>query len=183
MRVCTNTNPLWGGCPVPFADKDALFYEVLKIGFSDLQERFVAIRAKGDKATSKEQALKRCCMLSQTYISWASESTALWHMMFGRIGMLCRNETLQHSDLSRDTPFDVSLKVTRDLFRLELLGKEPDRSDIRCIWSVTHGAADLAQSGVRMLHTQPDQICADTTVRCLRSIGFETAPPKAPAQQ
>ncbi|MBV1864499.1 MAG: TetR/AcrR family transcriptional regulator [Rhodobacteraceae bacterium] len=166
-----------------FADKDALFYEVVKIGFSDLRERFVAIRAEGDKATSREQALKRCFMLSQTYICWANENTALWHMMFGRIGMLCRNETMQNSDLSRYTPFDVSLEVTRDLFTLGLLEKEPDMSDIRFIWSATHGAADLAQSGARMDHTQLDKICADTTVRCLRSIGFEMALPKAPAQQ
>lgn len=155
-----------------FPDKDSLFHEVVRIGFFDLRERFLVVRPEGDQAKTQEQAIERCFTLARTYILWANENTALWHMMFGRIGMMCRDEIMLNPDLSRYTPFDVSLEITRDLFRLGLLKSEPDMSDIRYMWSATHGAADLAQSGARMDFEQLDQICEDTALRNLRSIGL-----------
>jgi len=155
-----------------FPDKDSLFHEVVKIGFFDLRERFLAIRPEGDIATTNEQAIERCFTLARTYILWANENTALWHMMFGRIGMMCRDGIMQNPELSRYTPFDVSLEVTRDLYHMGLLQAEPDMSDVRYVWSATHGAADLTISGARMDFEQIDQICEDTALRNLRAIGL-----------
>lgn len=160
-----------------FPDKDALFFEVVHIGFFEMRERFLSIRPEGDIAKTKEQAIERCFALAYNYINWASENTALWHMMFGRIGMMCREVIVQDPDLMRYTPFDVSLEVVRDLFRLGLLSVEPTMADVRFMWSATHGAADLAQSGARLDHEQLDQICHDTAVRNLRSIGVEIDSP------
>ncbi|MCP5086692.1 MAG: TetR/AcrR family transcriptional regulator [Rhodobacteraceae bacterium] len=156
-----------------FADKDALFSEIVKIGFFDLRERFLAIRPEGDAAKTPEQAVERCFTLARTYIRFAHENTALWHMMFGRAGMQCRDELMQDPELARYTPFDVSMEITRDLFRLGLLTDEPDLHDIRYMWSATHGAADLAQSGARMDFEQLDEICDETARRNLRSVGLD----------
>ncbi|MCP5072441.1 MAG: TetR/AcrR family transcriptional regulator [Rhodobacteraceae bacterium] len=156
-----------------FADKDALFSEIVKIGFFDLRERFLAIRPEGDAAKTAEQAIERCFALARTYIHYAHENTALWHMMFGRAGMQCRDELMQDPELARYTPFDVSLEITRDLFRLGLLPQEPDLHDIRYMWSAVHGAADLAQSGARMDFEQLDEICDGTARRNLRSVGLD----------
>lgn len=156
-----------------FPDKDSLFFELVKIGFFDLREKFLAIRAEGDIANNKEQAIGRCFDLARTYITWASENTALWHMMFGRIGMLCRDELMQNEELKRYTPFDVSLELSRDLFRLGVLAKEPELADVRFMWSATHGAAALAISGARLDFEQLDQICHDTALRNLRALGLD----------
>ena len=78
-----------------FADKDALFSEIVKIGFFDLRERFLAIRAEGDAAKTNQQAIARCFKLARTYIHFAIENTALWHMMFGRVGMQCKEELMK----------------------------------------------------------------------------------------
>ncbi len=160
-----------------FPDKDALFFEVVNIGFFEMHDRFLAVRPEGDVAKNRQQAIERCFALARTYINWASENTALWHMMFGRIGMMWREKMIQDPELIRYTPFDVSLEVTRDLYRLGMLQAEPTMADIRFMWSATHGAADLAQSGARLDHEQLDQICHDTTVRNLRSIGLEVEAP------
>ena len=111
--------------------------------------------------------------MAETYIRYAHENNALWHMMFGRVGMMCRDELMQDPELARYTPFDVGMELGNDLFRMGLLEKQPDIADNRYIWSAIHGAADLAQSGARLDHDQLDQVITDTVHRNMRSIGLD----------
>jgi len=92
-----------------FADKDALFAEIVKIGFFDLRARFLAIRPEGDAAKTEDQAIGRFFQLAHGFIHWAYENTALWHMMFGRVGMQCRDKLMKDPELARYTPLDVAL--------------------------------------------------------------------------
>lgn len=156
-----------------FADKDALLTEIVKMGFFDVRERFFAVRPEGDIAKTPKQAIDRCFKLAQTYISFAFDNDALWHMMFGRVGMLCREELMKDPDLKRYTPFDVCVEINMDLHRVGLLKNEPTLADVRYQWSATHGAADLAQSGARMDHEALDQIIDETVRRNLLSMGID----------
>lgn len=156
-----------------FADKDALLMEIVKIGFFDVRERFFAVRPEGATARTPKEAIDRCFALARTYISFAFENNALWHMMFGRVGMLCRDELMQDPDLMRYTPFDVCVEINMDLYRVGLLAEAPTLSDVRYQWSATHGAADLAQSGARKDHEALDQIIEETVIRNLRSVGLD----------
>lgn len=155
-----------------FADKDTLLAEIVKIGFFDLREKFVTIRPEGAIAKSPEQAIARCRATCRTYITFAHENNALWHMMFGRVGMMCRDELMTDPDLKRYTPFDVGMELGRDLHRVGLLDHEPDIADNRYIWSAIHGAADLAQSGARLDSDHLDQIIEDTVQRNMRMLGI-----------
>lgn len=156
-----------------FEDKDALLAEVVRRGFFDVRERFLAIRPEGAVARSPEEAVARCFALARCYIGFALENTATWHMMFGRVGCKCRQSLLSNSELMRYTPFDVSMEITRDLHRVGLLRREPTLADVRFQWSATHGAADLAQSGARMDHDQLDRIIDETVRRNLLSVGLD----------
>ena len=156
-----------------FADKDALFHEIVKIGFFDIRSRFLDIRPENGAAKGTDEAVRRCFAVSHTFIHWANENTALWHMMFGRIGMLCRDELMQDPELKRYTPFDVCIGITRDLYDLGLLSREPDMQDTRYMCSATHGAAALALSGARLDFEQLDMICDETALRNLRAIGLK----------
>ena len=156
-----------------FADKDSLLAEIVKIGFFDLRERFLAIRPENDPATTPKQALDRCFAVARTYILFAHENNALWHMMFGRVGMMCRDELMQDPELKRYTPFDVCMEIMNDLYDLGMIPRRPELADNRYMWSATHGAADLAQSGARLDHDQLDQVIEDTVVRNLLTIGLD----------
>ncbi|MEM6619391.1 MAG: TetR/AcrR family transcriptional regulator [Pseudomonadota bacterium] len=156
-----------------FSDKDALLMEMVRLGFFDVRERFLRIRPEGAVATSKREAIDRCFQLARTYIEFAHENAALWHMMFGRVGMLCRTEIMQDPELARYTPFDVCVEINRDLYRAGLLLREPTLSDVRYQWSATHGAADLTQSGARLDHQNLDQIIMETVHRNLLSVGID----------
>lgn len=158
-----------------FADKDSLLSEIVKIAFFDLRERFISIRPEGAIAQTPEEAIARCRATVRTYITYAHENNALWHMMFGRVGMMCRDELMQDPELKRYTPFDVGFELGRDLFRLGLIPREPDIADNRYIWSAIHGAADLAQSGARLDFEQLDQVIEDTVQRNMRMLGFDLA--------
>lgn len=156
-----------------FADKDTLLMEIVKLGFFDIRERFFNIRPEGGAAKTKKQAIERCYQLARTYITFAFENNAQWHMMFGRVGMLVREEMMQDPELRRYTPFDVCIEINMDLYRVGLLDKEPTLADVRYQWSATHGAADLAQSGARMDHEELDQIIEDTVRRNLLALGID----------
>lgn len=156
-----------------FADKDTLLAEIVKIGHCELRGKFLAIRPEGAIAKSPKEAIDRCHAIVRIYITFAHDNNALWHMMFGRIGVICRDEMIQNPELSRYTPFDVGMELGNDLFRNGLLPKQPDIADNRYIWSAIHGAADLAQSGARMDYAQLDQIIADTVKRNMRAVGLD----------
>lgn len=156
-----------------FADKDTLLAEIVKIGHCELRSKFLAIRPEGAIAKTPKQAIERCYEIVRVYITFAHDNNALWHMMFGRVGMICRDEMIQDPELIRYTPFDVGMELGNDLFRHGLLTRQPDVADNRYIWSAIHGAADLAQSGARMDHAQLDQIITDTVTRNMRSVGLD----------
>lgn len=156
-----------------FADKDTLLGAIVKIGFFDLRDRFLAVRPEGAVAQTPQQAIDRCFEVARAYITFAHDNNALWHMMFGRIGMICRDEMVKDPELTRYTPFDVGMAICNDLYYHGLLPRCPDVADNRYIWSAIHGAADLAQSGARMDYERLDEVISDTTYRNLRALGLD----------
>lgn len=159
-----------------FPDKDTLLGEIVSLGFDDLREIFLTIRPENDTAQSLETVLKRSHDMTDGYIRFAFKKPALWHMMFGRIGNKCRDEEMVNEpEKMRYTPMDATSENLKDLYRLGYLETPPTLSDVRYIWSATHGAADLAQSGLRLDSDQLDQIIQETTDRNLRAIGYSPA--------
>lgn len=154
-----------------FPDKDALLMEVTHMGFTNLRDIFTAIRPKDAPANSLEQAKSRSYEMVSAYIRFALARPALWRMMFGRIGIMCRDNT---SPEDREyTPLDITGGNLMDFYRLGGIETEPTISDVRYIWSATHGAADLAQSGARLDADQLDAVIQQTVDRNLRSIGVQ----------
>ena len=155
-----------------FADKDALLVEIVMLGFVELRERFFAIRPQGDTAHTVQHALTRSEKFVTEYMDFALEKPALWHMMFGRVGNLAREILMADTEKCSYTPFDAILQNILDLYRLGALDHEPDLADVRYLWSATHGAADLAQSGARLDSDQIEEVCKQTMERNLRAIGL-----------
>lgn len=160
-----------------FEDKDALLTEIVFIGFMEMRGLFLAIRPEGNNARSVEEAVSRAESMARTYIEFAFTKPALWHMMFGRVGNLCRDRMMENQDLKRYTPFDAVHQNLLDFYRLGFLDKEPTLSDVRYVWSATHGTADLAQSGARLDSDQLEMVIHDTVSRNLRAIGYTGSGP------
>lgn len=156
-----------------FDDKESLLKEVTIIGFDEMRDKFTSIRPEGANAKNIEEALDRIRACTRTYVLFAQARPALWHMMFGRIGAACRDALMKDEERMRYTPFDVVSENLLDLYRLGAVKREPTAADVRFTWSAVHGAADLAQSGARLDADQIDQVIEDTTVRSLRSIGYD----------
>ncbi len=153
-----------------FPDKDALLMEVTHMGFNNLREVFTTIRPSDAPATSIEQAKSRSFEMVSAYIRFSLARPALWRMMFGRIGILCRDKMATSEDKAY-TPLDATGANLMDLYRLGGMKTAPDISDVRYMWSATHGAADLAQSGARLDADQLEQVIQQTVERNLRSVG------------
>lgn len=156
-----------------FADKDALLAEIALMAGLELRHAFHTIRPENDPAKSIDQCVERGFAFTRTYIHFAIDNPALWRMMFGRIGLLVRVHKMKDPEFMRYTTFDAAIQNNLDLYRLGGLDREPTMDDHRYMWSATHGAADLAQSGARFDADQLDKICAETSLRNLRALGFK----------
>lgn len=154
-----------------FEDKDALLKEVVHLGMEDLKGLFRTLRPEGQVARSVAEAVRRIYDLGRIYTSFAAANPTLWRQMFGRVGVMCRADHMKDPEMMHYTPLDVATECVRDLHRLGALGREPDIQDIRFMWSAVHGAADLAQSGVRLDGDDMDLVARQTARRCLLALG------------
>jgi AcrR family transcriptional regulator len=156
-----------------FADKDALLIEIAMTTNMRLRDAFHAIRPEGNRAKTVEECIHRGYAMVRTYIHFAHENPALWNLMFGRIGMKSRDEAMKDPDIMRYTAFDVAIENNLDLYRLGAIPREPDMDDHRYMWSATHGAAALTQSGARLDSGDLERVCVETAKRNFRSIGLK----------
>ncbi len=154
-----------------FDDKDALLVEIASQGVIHMRDAFHEIRPEGDTATEAALAVARAFRMSRKYVHFAHEMPTLWRMMFGRIGMMCREGFMADTEFRRYTSMDVVRENMMDLHRLGVLSRTPELQDVRFFWSAVHGAADLAQCGARLDGAMLDFVADDTTRRSLRAIG------------
>jgi AcrR family transcriptional regulator len=155
-----------------FADKEELLIEIAYNAFMDLRDAFLLVRPEGDIADSPEEAIDRSFRLGRIYMKFAHDNPTLWRLMFGRIGLRCRECRLMNNpDLMKYTVLDVASENFRDLWRTGALPREPNIQDIRYMWSALHGAADLAQSGARLDGEDYLEVADQTVRRNLRSVG------------
>ena len=154
-----------------FEDKDALLKEVVHQGFLELREAFFDIRPEGAEARDAAHAVSRCFAMNRAFVRFAQKNPTLWRMMFGRIGVMCREDHLKDPELTRYTIMDVAHHNALDLWHHGALEREPDLSDVRFTWSAIHGAADLAQSGARFDGGDIVSVADQTTIRSLRALG------------
>lgn len=154
-----------------FADKDALLKAVAHQGFDELRETFFAIRPEGDAAPDAETAVARSFAMGRAFVAFAHANPTLWRMMFGRVGVMCRQDHESDPERMRYTILDCSRENCEDIWRNGGSRVAPTLDDIRFMWSAVHGAADLTQSGVRMGESCQVTIADQTTTRCLRALG------------
>ncbi|WP_232823040.1 TetR/AcrR family transcriptional regulator [Oceanibium sediminis] len=158
-----------------FCDKDELMTEVAHHGFQDLSATFYEIRPEGAVAADAHEAAIRAFRMGRAFVDFAHRNPTLWRMMFGRIGVLCREKYSQNPEFMRYTIRDVVHENARDLFNAGGMATEPTLDDIRFLWSAIHGAADLTQSGLRLDETGQDAVADQTTLRSLRALGCDEA--------
>lgn len=154
-----------------FQDKDALLIEVAHLGFMQLREGFHAIRPEGAEAENAKQAISRAYAFGDCYTAFAAENPTLWRLMFGRIGVLCRDSDLLKPELRTYTILDAANENIVDLFKCGALTRSPSFQDVRFAWSAIHGAADLAQSGARLDGSEIMRVSQETTRRTLLALG------------
>lgn len=158
-----------------FADKDSLLVEIVLLGFHEVREIFLTIRPEGKPAKTVQECYEISRKMCHAYVHFALKKPALWHMMFGRVGNIARDSMMADPELCRYTPFDAILENMRDMHALGALDHAPDLADVRYVWSATHGAADLAQSGARLDSDAIEAVIEQTFERNMRAIGFQSA--------
>jgi len=158
-----------------FEDKDALLKAVAFQGFLDMRQAFFSIRPEGDRAVSAQAAVARAFRIGRAFVSFAQGNPSLWRMMFGRIGVMCREDQMWDSGMRRYTMMDVVTENYCDLHAHGGIPRAPDIEDVRFSWSAIHGAADLLQCGARLDCGDIVAVADQTTTRSLRALACRDA--------
>jgi len=155
-------------CYRHFRDKDAIFQELARRGFTRL-----AARMKADLAaiarTSPERSL---VALGHAYVGFALEHPSSYRAMFGPTGVDARDDLLRGAYPEGEGPYDLLKETVRAW--AERIERDIDVDDASvALWASVHGIASLLIEGaLRPEDEKAQRRILDTTLAAMLA-GFE----------
>ncbi len=128
-----------------FANREDLLFEVAKIGFALLEQRFAGAFDPSVAPSDATEARQRLILLGQAYVQFADDMPALWRLMFGSQAEAYRNRANFYG--TRNS-YEFLPAVLTGLFQQGVITAKPDEHDALFAWSAIHGAATLRSGRV-----------------------------------
>lgn len=128
-----------------FANREDLLFEVAKIGFALLEQRFAGAFDPSVAPSDATEARQRLILLGQAYVQFADDMPALWRLMFGSQAEAYRNRANFYG--TRNS-YEFLPAVLTGLFQQGVITTKPDEHDALFAWSAIHGAATLRSGRV-----------------------------------
>lgn len=128
-----------------FANREDLLFEVARIGFALLEQRFAGAFDPSVAPSDATEARQRLILLGQAYLQFADDMPALWRLMFGSQAEIYRNRANFHG--TRNS-YEFLPAVLTGLFQQGVITTKPDEHDALFAWSAIHGAATLRSGRV-----------------------------------
>jgi AcrR family transcriptional regulator len=128
-----------------FANREDLLFEVAKIGFALLEQRFAGAFDPSVAPSDATEARQRLILLGQAYLQFADDMPALWRLMFGSQAEAYRNRANFYG--TRNS-YEFLPAVLTGLFQQGVITTKPDEHDALFAWSAIHGAATLRSGRV-----------------------------------
>jgi len=128
-----------------FGSRDDLLFEVARIGFDRLRQRFEDAFDIAVPPPSPKEACQRLFRLAHAYLQFADDEPALWRLMFGAQAEVYRNTA--HPD-GEPNSYEYLPAALVGLYRQGVITKFPDEQAALFAWSAVHGAATLRSGRV-----------------------------------
>ncbi len=128
-----------------FANREDLLFEVARIGFALLEQRFAGAFDPSVPPSDAAEARQRLIRLGQAYLQFADDMPALWRLMFGS-----QAEAYRDSENLRGVPksYEFLLVALMGLRQKGVITAEPNEQNALFAWSAIHGSAALRSGRV-----------------------------------
>jgi AcrR family transcriptional regulator len=128
-----------------FASREYLLFEIAKIGFNRLRERFEAAFDISTPPSDPETARHRLIKLAQAYLQFADDEPALWRLIFG-----AQAQAYRQTANAEDGPnsYEYLPAALLGLYVQGVIPTQPSERDALFAWSAVHGTATLRSGRV-----------------------------------
>lgn len=128
-----------------FGSRDDLLFEVARIGFDRLRQRFEDAFDIAVPPSSPKEARQRLFHLARAYLQFADDEPALWRLMFGAQAEVYRNTA--HLGEEPDS-YEYLPAALIGLYQHGVISAQPNEQAALFAWSAVHGAATLRSGRV-----------------------------------
>ena len=128
-----------------FDSREGLLFEVARIGFKRLRQRFASAFDIKAPPSDVEEARLRLSRLAQAYLQFADDEPALWRLIFGAQAEAYR-QTID-SEIDPDS-YEYLPAALLGLYLTGVVPTLPSERDALFAWSAVHGAATLRSGRV-----------------------------------
>lgn len=129
-------------CYRHYKDKNAILKSLAQKGFTEMAKSMNADLKRKNDASAEEKIE----ILSQGYLRFALEQSALFHVMFGNLGVDSRDPSLKGDYENGHGPYDILVGIVTDWTGEKNLRKKPTEAALE-IWSAIHGLTCLILDG------------------------------------
>ncbi len=150
-----------------FDSRENLLFEVARIGFNRLRQRFASAFDIASPPSDAEEARRRLNRLAQAYLQFADEEPALWRLIFG-----AQAEAYRQTVDSRDNPdsYEYLPAALLGLYLKGVVPTQPSERDALFAWSAVHGAATLRSGRVPGALISIPELANEVAERVIRAM-------------
>lgn len=150
-----------------FDSRENLLFEVARIGFNRLRQRFASAFDIASPPSDAEEARLRLNRLAQAYLQFADEEPALWRLIFG-----AQAEAYRQTVDSRDNPdsYEYLPAALLGLYLKGVVPTQPSERDALFAWSAVHGAATLRSGRVPGALISIPELANEVAERVIRAM-------------
>jgi AcrR family transcriptional regulator len=153
-----------------FDSREGLLFEVARIGFNRLRQRFASAFDISVPPSDAEEARLRLSRLAQAYLQFADDEPALWRLIFG-----AQAEAYRQTIDSEDDPdsYEYLPAALLGLYLEGLIPTPPSERDALFAWSAVHGAATLRSGRVPGALISIPELSNEVAERVIRAMKHE----------
>jgi AcrR family transcriptional regulator len=150
-----------------FDSREGLLFEVARIGFNRLRQRFASAFDITAPPSDSEDARLRLSRLAHAYLQFADDEPAVWRLIFG-----AQAEAYRQTIDSQGKPdsYEYLPAALLGLYLKGLVPTPPSERDALFAWSAVHGAATLRSGRVPGALIPISELANEVAERVIRSM-------------
>jgi len=152
-----------------FDSREGLLFEVARIGFNRLRQRFATAFDITAPPSDAEEARLRLCRLAHAYLQFADDEPAVWRLIFGAQAEAYRQTIDSHG---KPDSYEYLPAALLGLYLKGVIPAQPSDRDALFAWSAVHGAATLRSGRVPGAIIPIPELANEVAERVIRAMKY-----------
>ena len=153
-----------------FDSREGLLFEVARIGFNRLRQRFASAFDITVPPSDAKDARLRLSRLAHAYLQFADDEPALWRLIFGAQAEAYRRTIDSEGD---PDSYEYLPAALLGLYFEGVIPTQPSERDALFAWSAVHGAATLRSGRVPAALISVSELASEVTEHVIRAMKYK----------